>query len=170
MEDGGICGRSSRHWDEISLCYPCLAQQQHLLAGEDKAFTEAKLLVLANLHFPWGRVEERYLEQAIKSMHKVCLGQAKYILLNQITLDFPEKSVTLASLSISARILHPDGNKVVPCVATQQTTEGFIQASYIFVSSFTSLVTSLLTVEAGCQHMMSEFSRNIRSGALSIPI
>lgn len=61
-------------------------------------------------------------------MHKVCLGQAKYILSNQITLDFPEKSVTLASLSKSAQILHPDGNKVVPCVAAQKATEGLLQA------------------------------------------
>lgn len=61
-------------------------------------------------------------------MHKVCLGQAKYILSNQITLDFPEKSVTLASLSISAQILHPDGNKVVPRMAAQEATEGFLQA------------------------------------------
>lgn len=65
LEDGELCGRSSRHWDEISLgfllCYPCLAQQQHLLVGEDKAFTERKLLFLANSQFPWGRVEDRYL-------------------------------------------------------------------------------------------------------------
>lgn len=62
-------------------------------------------------------------------MHKVCLGQAKYILSNQITLDFPEKSVTLASFSTSAQILHPGGNKVVPCMAAQEATEGFLQAT-----------------------------------------
>lgn len=61
-------------------------------------------------------------------MHKVHLGQAKYILLNQITLDFPENSVVLALLTISAQILHPDGNKIVPCMAAQEATEGFLQA------------------------------------------
>jgi len=61
MEGGGVCGRSSRHWDEISLgsllCYPFLAP----LVGENKAFTERKLLFLANSQLLWGRVKDRHL-------------------------------------------------------------------------------------------------------------
>lgn len=41
---GGVCSRSRRDWDQIllgsPLGYPCLAQLQHLLVGEDKDFTE----------------------------------------------------------------------------------------------------------------------------------
>jgi len=62
-------------------------------------------------------------------MHKVCPGQAKYILSIPITLDFSQKSVALAFLSISAQILHLDGNKILPCMAAQEATEGFLQAT-----------------------------------------
>lgn len=78
LEDGGDCGRSSRHWDGISLhslvCYLCLAHQQHLLV-RDTALSDGKLQFLAVSQFPWGRMEDIYLWQAIKNMHKACLGQ-----------------------------------------------------------------------------------------------
>lgn len=48
LEDGGDCGRSSRHWDGISLgslvCYLCLAHQQHLLV-RDTAFSDFSFLL-----------------------------------------------------------------------------------------------------------------------------
>lgn len=92
LEDGGDCGRSSRQWDGISLhslvCYLCLAHQQHLLV-RDTDFLDRKLQFLANSQFPWGRMEDIYLWQAIKNMHKVCLGQPNtfyWIKLLQISL------------------------------------------------------------------------------------
>lgn len=154
MEVGGDCGRDRRHWDGISLhskvCYLCLAHQQHLLV-RDTAFSDRKLQFPANSQYPWGKMEDIYLWQAIKNMHKVCLGQPNmfyWIKLLHISL----KNLKNSSLPKHKKLLKDSYRQL------------------LLVSSFSSLILSSLTVEAGCQHTMSEFSRNIRTGKYFNPI